>query len=213
MSHYSGKSESDDTTTLADPKVFMEAMVSEMRRVMKFEMEQVHERIDRMENSLERQPQNDSNFCRRERVPPREARVEDEERYRFGFDEEKDRDSVVNNRRPGGQFREARNREDNNLGGIKMKIPSFQGRTDPEAYLEWEKKMEFVFNCHNYFNEKKVKLTMIDFFEYAITWWDQLVISRRQNREQPIKTWEDMKTVMRKRFVPSYYYRELYKKL
>ncbi|KAB1224224.1 hypothetical protein CJ030_MR2G005743 [Morella rubra] len=56
MSHNSGKSVSDDATTLADPKVFMEAMVSEMRRVMKFEMEQVHERIDRMENSLEKQP-------------------------------------------------------------------------------------------------------------------------------------------------------------
>jgi hypothetical protein len=37
-----------------------------------------------------------------------------------------------------GRFREARNREDNNLGGIKMKIPSFQGRSDPEAYLEWD---------------------------------------------------------------------------
>jgi hypothetical protein len=23
-----------------------------------------------------------------------------------------------------------------------MKIPSFQGRTDPEAYLEWEKKID-----------------------------------------------------------------------
>jgi hypothetical protein len=26
------------------------------------------------------------------------------------------------------------------LGSIKMKIPSFQGRTDPDVYLEWEKK-------------------------------------------------------------------------
>jgi hypothetical protein len=25
---------------------------------------------------------------------------------------------------------------DRNLGSIKMKIPSFQGRTDPETYLE-----------------------------------------------------------------------------
>ena len=25
-----------------------------------------------------------------------------------------------------------------------MKIPSFQGRSDPEAYLEWEKKMEIA---------------------------------------------------------------------
>jgi hypothetical protein len=99
------------------------------------------------------------------------------------------------------------------LGGIKVKIPSFQGRSDPEAYLEWEKKMEFVFDCHNYSETKKVKLAVIEFSEYAITWWDQLVTNRRRNRERPIDTWEEMKVVMRKRFVPSYYYRELYKKL
>jgi hypothetical protein len=94
-----------------------------------------------------------------------------------------------------------------------MKIPSFQGTSDPEAYLEWEKKMEFVFDCHNYSETKKVKLAVIEFSEYAIIWWDQLVINRRQNRGCPIDTWEEMKVVMRKRFVPSYYYRELYKKL
>jgi hypothetical protein len=103
--------------------------------------------------------------------------------------------------------------EDNNLGGIKIKIPSFQGRSDPEAYLEWEKKMEFVFDCHNYSEKKKVKVAVIEFSEYAITWWDKLVINRRRNRKCPIDTWEEMKVVMRKRFVPSYYYRELYKKL
>ena len=210
MSHDSGKSIAEDDTKLADPKMFLEAMMSEMRHVMKMEMTQVHERIDQMENRCEEQPQNGRNLRRRERVPPRE---EDEERYGSGFDEEEDRDSIVNNRRPRGRFREVRNREDNNLDDIKMKISSFQGRSDPEAYLEWEKKMEFVFDCHNYSETKKVKLAVIEFSEYAIIWWDQLVINRRQNREHPIDTWEDMKVVMRKRFVPSYYYRELYKKL
>jgi hypothetical protein len=210
MTYDNGKSIAEDDTKLADPKVFMEAMMSEMRRVMKIAMEQVHERIDQMENRCEEQPQNGRNLRRRERVPPRE---EEEERYGSGFDEEEDRDSIVNNRRPGGRFGEARNREDNNLGGIKMKIPSFQGRSDPEAYLEWEKKMEFVFDCHNYSETKKVKLAVIEFSEYAVTWWDQLAINRRRNRERPIDTWEEMKVVMRKRFIPSYYYRELYKKL
>ena len=32
---------------------------------------------------------------------------------------------------------------DRDLGSIKMTIPSFQGRTDPEVYLEWEKKNGF----------------------------------------------------------------------
>jgi predicted neutral ceramidase superfamily lipid hydrolase len=46
-----------------------------------------------------------------------------------------------------------------------MKIPSFQGRSDLEAYLVWEKKMEFVFDCHNYSEtkKKKVKLAVIEF--------------------------------------------------
>jgi hypothetical protein len=46
---------------------------------------------------------------------------------------------------------------DRNLGNIKMKIPSFQGKNDPEAYLEWEKKVELISECHNYFKGKKVK--------------------------------------------------------
>jgi hypothetical protein len=68
------------------------------------------------------------------------------------------------------------------VGGAHI-IPSFQGRSDPEAYLEWGKKMKFVFDCYNYSETKKVKLAVIEFSEYAITWWDQLVINRRRNRE------------------------------
>ena len=68
-----------------------------------------------------------------------------------------------------------------------MKIPSFKGKSDPE-HLEWENKMEFIFDCHNNSEVKKVKLAVIEFSDYAITWWDQLVISRRRNRERPIET-------------------------
>ena len=62
------------------------------------------------------------------------------------------------------------NREDSSLGSIKMKIPSFQGKNDPEAYLEWEKNMKRIFYCHNYSELKKVKLAAIEFFDYAIVW-------------------------------------------
>lgn len=37
----------------------------------------------------------------------------------------------------------------------KLNIPSFQRRSDPKAYLEWEKKIELVFKCHNYSELKK----------------------------------------------------------
>ena len=71
-----------------------------------------------------------------------------------------------------------------------MKIPSFQGKNSLEAYLEWEKKMELIFKCHNYSEEKKVKLAVIKFTDYTIIWWDQLVMNKRRNHERLIETWE-----------------------
>ena len=94
-----------------------------------------------------------------------------------------------------------------------MKISSFQGKNDPEAYLEWERKVELVFDCHNYSKNKKVKLAGRGFSDYATVWWDQLVFNMRRNREPVVETWEEMKRVMRKRFVSTYYYRKLYNKL
>ena len=102
---------------------------------------------------------------------------------------------------------------DRNLGSIKMRIPSFQGRNDPDVYLEWERKVELIFECHNYSEEKKVKLAAVEFSDYAIIWWDQFCKERRRYGERPVESWRDMKQIMRKRFVPSHYYRELHQRL
>ncbi|GKV13414.1 hypothetical protein SLEP1_g24421 [Rubroshorea leprosula] len=80
-------------------------------------------------------------------------------------------------------------------GNIKMKIPLFQGKNDPNVYLEWEKKVELVFDCHKYSEEKKVKLAAVEFTNYIVVWWDRLVLSRRRNRERLVDTWEEMKAV------------------
>jgi hypothetical protein len=58
------------------------------------------------------------------------------------------------------------------LDAIKLKIPFFQGKNDPEAYLEWEKKVDWISDCHNYSEVKKVKLVAIEFTDYALIWWD-----------------------------------------
>lgn len=59
------------------------------------------------------------------------------------------------------------NHQDSNLGSIKLKIPSFQGKLDPEAYIEWERKVEGIFKCHNYSEAKKVQLAAVEFTDYA----------------------------------------------
>ena len=49
-------------------------------------------------------------------------------------------------------------RMDSNINSIKMKIPSFKGMNDAKTYLEWERKVEHIFECHNYSEINKVKL-------------------------------------------------------
>ncbi|RDX96800.1 hypothetical protein CR513_20500, partial [Mucuna pruriens] len=92
-------------------------------------------------------------------------------------------------------------------------ITTFHEKNDLELYLERERKVEHVFDCHNYSEEKKIKLVVVEFNDYASIWWDQFVINRHRNRERPIYTWEDMKYVMRRRFVRSHYHRDLHRKL
>lgn len=41
-------------------------------------------------------------------------------------------------------------RVDGDLKCNKIAIPPFQGRFNPKAYLELEKKLELIFECHDY---------------------------------------------------------------
>jgi len=102
---------------------------------------------------------------------------------------------------------------DQNLGSIKLKILAFKGKPDPAAYLEWERNVEMIFVIHRYSEEKKVKLVVVEFTDYVIVWWERLVVERKRNRERPISTWEELKTIMKKRYVPKHYYRELFNRL
>ncbi|KAL0641682.1 hypothetical protein Bca4012_102537 [Brassica carinata] len=100
-----------------------------------------------------------------------------------------------------------------NLGILKLRIPPFHGKNDPDAYLEWEKKIELVFNCQQLTEERKVRLAATEFCGYAISWWDQIATTRRRNGEPQVASWFEMKTVMKKRFVPNHYGRDLHQKL
>ena len=116
----------------------------------------------------------------------------------------------------GNRFRNYKripNQGDDELKGIKLKIPTFPGKSDPEAYLEWERKIEMLFDCNHYSESQKVKLATIEFTEYAAVWWDQIRTRQRRHEEPLIRTWEELKRIMRKRFIPAYYHRDLHHKL
>ncbi|PON48665.1 hypothetical protein PanWU01x14_235420, partial [Parasponia andersonii] len=57
MSDNKDKNTSGETFEVGDPILLMEALIDEMRRAMRVEMEQVHERMDRIENAHIEKPQ------------------------------------------------------------------------------------------------------------------------------------------------------------
>nr|XP_027102839.1 uncharacterized protein LOC113724096 [Coffea arabica] len=97
--------------------------------------------------------------------------------------------------------------------GIKMQIPEFKGWSDPEAFLEWLSKIEMVFSCQNYTEVQKVQLATMEFTEYAVVWWDQIKKSRRRNGLPELIPWPELRAMMRTRFVPGHYTRDLYHRL
>ncbi|KAF7834891.1 putative gag-pol polyprotein [Senna tora] len=95
----------------------------------------------------------------------------------------------------------------------KIKYPTFKGNTNPDLYLDWEMKFEQIIRMNDWSEEKKVKLASFQFSDFAIVWWEDLQLKRRLKGKGPPRTWEKLKKLMRKKYVPSYYYRELNRKL
>ena len=116
-------------------------------------------------------------------------------------------------RRDDRRSRRPREQEQDGVGKVKVKIPSFEGRCDPDVYMEWETKIEHIWSCHNFPETKKVQLAVLEFSGYALIWWDNLVKERRRNLDAPIASWEQMKALMRGRFIPQHYARELRQRL
>ena len=67
---------------------------------------------------------------------------------------------------------------------------------DPDAYLDWEMKIEHVFSCNDYTEEQKVKLAATEFSDYALIWWNKNRREMMRVEEREIDTWAEIRRVM-----------------
>ncbi|KAL4301890.1 hypothetical protein GQ457_10G010210 [Hibiscus cannabinus] len=100
--HLSGSSNEPEGQT---PSLHTEAIIRELKKSFREELEPIHERLERLEGSQTNAPEEDhaengSDQTPNQRQNPRQGRVQ---------------------------------QIDDNLTNIKIAIPSFQGRTDPDA--------------------------------------------------------------------------------
>ena len=130
-----------------DFKLYVESLRGDIGPIMDRKLEVIHERIDQL-GSVKSASKGSQG-----RTPLHESKNSNSD------------DEVVI--RPRRNKRDLRI-ESKAIKGSKMKIPSFQGRSDPDAYLEWEKCIELIFDCNSHTNEQKMKLAIMEFTDYAI---------------------------------------------
>jgi len=71
-------------------------------------------------------------------------------------------------------------------------------------------KLKQLFDCHQISEERKVPLITLSFQGNAMYWWTSLERERRINQFQ---YWNDLRSALRERHIPSYYHRELMDKI
>ncbi|KAA0025749.1 Transposon Ty3-I Gag-Pol polyprotein [Cucumis melo var. makuwa] len=70
--------------------------------------------------------------------------------------------------------------------------------TNVEAYLEWERNIEHVFDCNTFSDKKKMKLSIVEFTSHAENSYQHLKSKRRRKEEDSIEMWEELKDALRK---------------
>ncbi|VFQ67259.1 unnamed protein product, partial [Cuscuta campestris] len=96
---------------------------------------------------------------------------------------------------------------------FKVDIPTFEGKNDPDDFLEWLETVERVFDFKDVPEEKKVKIVALKFRKYASTWWSNLSTKRRRENKAPVKTWFKMRSLLKKKFLPEQYVRDNFARL
>ena len=97
-----------------------------------------------------------------------------------------------------------------NNNDFRVEVPEFEGKLDPEEFIDWLHTVERVFEYKDIPDDKKVKLVAIRLRKYASLWWTNLNAKRLRERKSRIRTWEKMKTKLKARFLPPTYVQDCY---
>ncbi|CAA0831732.1 Unknown protein, partial [Striga hermonthica] len=83
----------------------------------------------------------------------------------------------------------------------RMNAPTFTGTENPTAVLEWMKELDKIFVVLPLPDRQRVSLAAYQMKEDASDWWIELW-ARKPEAELHALTWEQMKTMVRNKFLP-----------
>ncbi|MQL96690.1 hypothetical protein Taro_029370 [Colocasia esculenta] len=153
--------------------------------------------------------------------PPRAARVGDRQGQlgdcdRESFDEEVGETPRVPvaprhrgyGHRPDPEFEDERwayRERDQDIRNARIEAPSFDGSLEPQNYLDWEAWMNCYFEWMGMSDPLRTFFAKTMLRGRALTFWTNLEDRLAQRYEEPINTWNEMKSRLREKYVPTMY--------
>ena len=89
---------------------------------------------------------------------------------------------------------------DPHIQDVIQHLPLYDGKFDPQAYIDWELKVDNEFDEHDLSEKQKICIASNVLIEYALLEWKHIC---RHNKVP--ESWEDFKFLFRDAFVPAYY--------
>jgi hypothetical protein len=95
----------------------------------------------------------------------------------------------------------------------KMDIPTYEGNLDGEEILDWIRALDTYFDYEDIEEDKKVRHAVTKLKGHTTLWWDELQADRCFKGKQKIKSWDQMITKMKEKFIPRDYQITLFRRM
>ena len=92
-----------------------------------------------------------------------------------------------------------------NFNDFIVEIPEFEGKLDPDEFLEWLYTVKRIFKYKEIPGNKKVKLLALRLCKYAFLWWTNLCAKQVTIHKDKIRKWENMKNKLK--FLPFFMFK------
>ncbi|GJY28549.1 putative unclassified retrotransposon protein [Tanacetum coccineum] len=124
----------------------------------------------------------------------------------IGPDEEEKKSKWGNEERTNGDSSSDSVNKEGNSGrhsnDIKVDIPEYDGKLDPDEFVEWIRRL---FDYKETTDDNKVKIVALKLRKYASTWWSNVCLKRERMGKEKIRTWPKMKAKMKQKFLPPHH--------
>ncbi|KAF5448338.1 hypothetical protein F2P56_028883 [Juglans regia] len=96
---------------------------------------------------------------------------------------------------------------------MKVDVPYFFGKLDPNAFEDWLTAIEDYFDWFSVSKDRKVRYVRMKLKGHARAWWGSMEEQLRRTQRAPVSNWEEMKERLKEKYLPIDYEQVMFEEM